>query len=79
MATPPGERDAALIANGARLLLVGAVLAAIGIALMLALDGTAAGIGVAFASLGVVPTLAGLGLCVSGLISRRARSGRPFA
>jgi hypothetical protein len=79
MASPPPARDAALIANGARLLLVGAVLAAIGIALMIPLEGTAAGIGVALASLGVVPTLAGVGMLLSGLVSRRARSGRPFA
>ena len=79
MATPAPERDKALMANGSKLLLIGGVLFAIGLVLMLALDGTAAGIGVALASLSVVPTLAGLGMTGSALVSRRARAGKPFA
>jgi hypothetical protein len=79
MATPPPQRDRNLLANGAKLLLVGGVLAAIGIVLMLLLDGYGAGIGVALASLACVPTLAGLGLTGSALVSRRARAGKPFA
>ena len=51
----------------------------IGIVLLLALDGTAAGIGIALASLATVPTLAGLGMWLSGFVSRRARAGKPFA
>ena len=79
MATPGPERDKALMANGSKLLLIGGVLFAVGLVLMLALDGTAAGIGVALASLAVVPTLAGVGMAGSSLVSRRARAGKPFA
>jgi len=79
MASTPSGRDTALIANGSKLLLVGAALAAVGIVFMLLLDGTAAGIGVAIASLGVPPTLGGLGMWLSGIVYRRARSRRPFA
>ena len=77
--TPPPERDRRMQVNGARLLLLGGILAAIGIALMIPLDGTAAGIGVAIASLATVPTLAGLGLWLSGMVSRRERAGKPWA
>jgi hypothetical protein len=77
--TPPAQRDDKMVANGSRLLLLGGVLAAIGIVLMVALDGTAAGIGIAIASLATVPTLGGLGLWLSGMVSRRARAGKPFA
>jgi hypothetical protein len=79
MASPPRQRDAAMLANGSRLLLLGGVLAAIGILLMVLLDGYADGIGVAFASLGTVPTVAGVALCLAGLVSRRSRAGKPFA
>jgi hypothetical protein len=79
MATPPPRRDRDMLANGSKLLLLGGVLAAIGIILMLLLDGYGNGIGVAFASLACVPTLAGLGLTASALVSRRARAGKPFA
>jgi hypothetical protein len=79
MASPPRERETAMIANGSRLLLIGGIVAAIGIVLMLLLDGYPAGIGVTLASLATVPTLAGLGLFVSGHVSRRARAGKPFA
>ena len=75
----PAERDANMLATGSKLLLLGGVLAAIGIVLMIVFDGTAAGIGVAIASLACVPTLAGLGLWLSGFVSRRARAGKPFA
>jgi hypothetical protein len=68
-----------MITNGARLLLLGGILAAIGIALMIPLEGTAAGIGIAIASLATVPTVGGLGLWLSGLVSRRSRAGKPFA
>ena len=41
--------------------------------------GTPQGIGVAFMSLAAVPTLAGLALTGSAVISRRSRKGKPFA
>ena len=65
--------------NGSRLLLLGFVLAVIGMALAIPLDGTAAGIGVAIASIACIPTVAGLALWLSGLVSRRSRAGKPFA
>jgi hypothetical protein len=65
--------------NGSRLLLLGFVLAVIGMALAIPLDGLAAGIGVAIASIACIPTVAGLALFGSGLVSRRARAGKPFA
>jgi hypothetical protein len=68
-----------MITNGARLLLLGGILAAIGIALMIPLEGTASGIGIAIASLATVPTVAGLGLWLSGIVARRSRAGKPFA
>ena len=77
--TPPDRRDEKMVANGSRLLLLGGLLALPGIILMIALDGTAAGIGIAIASLATVPTLAGLALWLSGMVSRRSRAGKPFA
>lgn len=79
MASAPRQRDAAMLSNGTKLLLIGAVMAVVGLALSVPLDGTASGIGVAIAALGSVPLAAGLGLLVAGLVSRRARSGKPFA
>jgi hypothetical protein len=76
--TPPAERDDKMVANGLRLLLLGGILAVPGIILMVLLDNTAAGIGIAIASLATVPT-AGLALWISGLVSRRSRAGKPFA
>jgi hypothetical protein len=79
MATPPVQRDKDLMRNGSRLLLLGFVLAVIGMALAIPLDHLAAGIGVAIAVFACIPTAAGLALFLSGLVSRRARAGKPFA
>jgi hypothetical protein len=80
MATsPPPQRDRKMMATGSRLLLLGGALAAVGIVLMILLDGTAAGIGIAIASLATVPTVAGLALCLSGFVSRWSRANKPFA
>jgi hypothetical protein len=79
MATSGRERDARMMQSGSRLLLLGLVLAIIGLALAIPLDGTAAGIGVAIAVIGCLPTAAGLALVGSALVSRRSRAGRPFA
>jgi uncharacterized membrane protein len=79
MATPEPQRDQRMMQLGSRLLLLGLVLAVVGLAIAIPLDGTAAGIGVALASLGCVPTVAGLALVGSALVSRRSRAGRPFA
>jgi hypothetical protein len=79
MAIPAETRDARMQRTGSRLLLLGLALAVIGLALAIPLDGTPAGIGIALAALGCVPTLAGLGLVGSALVERRSRAGRPFA
>jgi hypothetical protein len=79
MASTPRQRDAALAANGVRLLEIGAAMIVVGLVLALALDGTPAGIGLAIAGLGCVPFFGGLGMSLSALVSRRARSGKPFA
>ena len=68
------------LGSGSRLLLLGGILFAIGLVIVLLIDGgTPEGIGVAFMSLATVPTLAGLALSGSALISRRSRKGKPFA
>lgn len=79
MASTPPERDRSMLRNGSRLLLLGFVLAVVGLALAIPLDGTAAGIGIVLASFGCVPTVAGVGLVLSALVARRARTGKPFA
>ena len=79
MATPPAQRDKDLMRNGSRLLLLGLILAVIGLALAIPLHGMAAGVGVAIASIACIPTVAGLALFLSGLVERRSRSGKPFA
>jgi hypothetical protein len=79
MATPPQERDRTMMRTGTRLLALGVVLAAAGIALIVPLEGTASGIGVALASLASVPIVAGLGLLLTALVSRRSRAGKPWA
>ena len=68
-----------MTAGGVRLLAIGIVMIVAGLALAIALDGTAAGIGVAIAVLGAVPFFGGLGLWLSARVSDRARSGKPFA
>jgi hypothetical protein len=65
--------------TGSRLLLAGGVLFAVGLVLMLATDGFGDFLGVALSALATPPTLAGLALCASGLVSRRASEQRPFA
>jgi hypothetical protein len=65
--------------NGSRWLLLGLVLAVIGLALAIPLDGTAAGIGVTLAVIACIPTAVGVALCGSALVARRSRAGRPFA
>lgn len=78
MASPADrDRDSLMRANGWRLLLIGGVLAAIGIAIMLIAPGRGAGVAVAW--VGVVPTLAGAALLVASRVARRADDGKPFA
>ena len=79
-ATPPPRTESNQLAGSSRLLLLGGILFAIGLVIVLLVDGgTPEGIGVAFMSLACVPTLAGLVLAGAALVSRRARKGKPFA
>ena len=73
---PRQERNNALL--GSRLLGLGAVLVAIGIVLILALEGLGDGIGAAFVALGAVPGMAGLALLAMAVVNRRARKDRPY-
>ena len=68
-------------ANGERLLLVGGVLFAIGLIVTLigGDQNLPAYIGVTFMTLATPPTLAGLGLWLSGMVSGRASQRKPFA
>jgi hypothetical protein len=81
MSTTPGPRtEGKQLGSGTRLIVLGAVLFAIGLVVVVLVDGgTPEGIGVAFMSLAAVPVLAGLALTGSALISRRSRKGKPFA
>ncbi len=79
MASTPKGRDSAMVANGRRLLIAGAILIAIGVALVLILDDLGDGIGMAIAALGAVPAVAGVGLMLAALVERRSRAGKPFA
>jgi hypothetical protein len=79
-ASPPPKAERNQLGAAARILLLGGVLFVIGLVIVLLVDGgTPEGIGVAFMSLACVPTLAGLALGGSALVSRRARQGKPFA
>lgn len=78
--TPTPKTEGKQRDSGSRLLLLGGILFVIGLVIVLLVDsGTPEGIGVAFMSLATVPTLAGIALFVSSLISRRSRQGKPFA
>jgi hypothetical protein len=79
-ATPPPQQDRKMNATGLKLLLLSGVLAAIGLVVVLAVDGgTAEGIGVVFLSIACLPGVAGLALVGSSIVSKRSREGKPFA
>ena len=76
----PGEREKRQHDNGLRFLLVGGILAAIGIALMTFLgNGNQDGIGATLAIVACLPTVVGLVLLGSAWVSRRSRQDKPFA
>jgi hypothetical protein len=67
--------------SGGRLLLIGAVMIAIGLVVRILGDdeNLPAFIGVALMSLGAIPAIAGVALMLSGLVSGRAAKDKPFA
>jgi hypothetical protein len=84
MAQPDSDRElrrtgGRQLETGSRLLLAGGVLFAVGLVLMLIADGAGDFLGVALAALATPPTLAGVAMTASGLVSRRASAQRPFA
>jgi hypothetical protein len=79
-ATPPQRTESKQRQSGTRLLLLGVGMFVIGLVVLLLVHGhTSKGIGVAVMALASVPTLAGLTLMGSALVSRRSRQGKPFA
>lgn len=78
--SPTPQTEGKQRTSGARLLLLGGILFVVGLVIVLLVDGgTPEGIGIAFMSLATVPTLAGIALFGSALVSRRSRQGKPFA
>ncbi len=77
--TPPPERDRKLLSIGWRFLIPAAVLAIAGLALVIPLEGTAAGIGVALLAFAAIFAVVGITLIGSSIVSRRSRAGKPFA
>lgn len=66
--------------QGSRLLLLGGVVFAVGLLFMTLFDSNVpVYVGVALAALAAPPTLGGLGLWLSGLVSARASKHKPFA
>ncbi len=68
-------------ANGARLLLIGGILFALGLVAVLigGDENLPAYIGVTLMTLAAPPTIAGLALFLSGVVSGRASKQKPFA
>ncbi len=64
---------------GARLLLAGGVLFAVGLVLMLATGGFGNFVGVVASALATPLTLAGVALSLAGVVGRRAADEQPFA
>ena len=80
MPTTSAKRNSKQKETGAKLLLIGGILALAGALLVIPLDGgTPEGIGVALMSLASVPALAGLGLFLAGIVEKRSREDKPFA
>jgi hypothetical protein len=73
------ERDRTMTTWGSRLLAVGAALFAAGLIVTLLVDGLSDGIGAALFAFGSLAAGVGAVLLVSTFVSRRARSGKPFA
>lgn len=68
-----------LAGNGGRFAAIGAPLIVVGLVLALLLDGTARGIGVAIAVLGLLPVIVGVVLLLSAGTEQAARKDKPYA
>ncbi|MEZ0294317.1 MAG: hypothetical protein ACAH82_17405 [Solirubrobacteraceae bacterium] len=64
---------------GARLLLAGGILFALGLLLMLVSDGIGDFVGILFAAVATPPSVGGLALLISGFFARGAAEHRPLA
>jgi hypothetical protein len=80
MSTTPPKTERKQLSAASRLFMLAAGLFAIGLVIVLLVDGgTPEGIGVAFMSLASVPLVAALALSGTAFVSRRSRKGKPFA
>jgi len=68
-----------LSGSGWPFVIIGALLAVPGIVLIVVGNAWAAGVGIALVSLAAAPTIVGLGLLLSGLVSWWAARHKPFA
>ena len=71
------DRDSLMRTSALRLLLIGGLVALIGVIVMFLAPGRGAGVAIAWVA--VLPTLAGLALLVASAVARRAGDGKPFA
>ncbi|MBA2643857.1 MAG: hypothetical protein H0U80_00235 [Solirubrobacterales bacterium] len=71
------DRDSLMRVSALRLLLIGGIIALIGVVVMILNPGRGAGVAIAWVA--VLPTLAGLALLVASAVARRAGEGKPFA
>jgi hypothetical protein len=73
------RQERKMAGSGGRFILIGAPLVAIGIVLVLLLDGTAQGIGLAVLAFGLLPIVVGVVLLVSAGVEQRSRKDKPYA
>lgn len=71
------DRDSLMRVSALRLLLIGGILALIGVIVMVLASGRGAGVAIAWVA--VLPTLAGAALMLASIVARRAGDGKPFA
>ncbi len=72
-------RESRMHRTGSKLLLIGGVLFLLGVIVAAIANGLPDGIGVALMALAVPPTLAGLGMELAAMVSRRSRRGKSWA
>lgn len=80
MASTSPQRNRTQTRAATRFLPIGLVLIAIGVVIAILADGgLSSGIGVAFISLGSIPTVVALALMAMAFVERRERRGGPWA